>query len=52
MLVVADAFTTSINGFCVIGISLVSVSGTDSLESAVTVFDKLPPKSISPWVTV
>ena len=39
-------------GDWVIGISLVSVSGADSVESAVTVLVKLPPASISDWVTV
>ena len=39
-------------GDWVIGISLVSVSGVDSVESAVTVLVKLPPASISDWVTV
>ena len=39
-------------GDWVIGISLVSVSGADSVESAVTMLVNLTPASISDWVTV
>ncbi len=52
MLVVVDDLTTLIRAFWLTGMSLVSVSGADSAESAVTRLCRLPPASISAWVTV
>src|SRR5947208_628150 len=39
-------------GDCVTGMLRVLVAGADSAESAVTVFERLPPASTSGWLTV
>ena len=50
--VVVEVLSTANDGDCVIGMFTVSVSGADSAESTVTVFDRFPPPSISACVTV
>ena len=50
--VVVELFTTLIAGACEIGMFSVSSSGPVWFESTMTVFDRLPPASISAWVTV
>ena len=49
---VVDDFTTLIDGDCATGMFSVLVAGADSTESAVTVFERLPPASTSACVTV
>ncbi len=49
---VVDDFTTWMDGLCPIGMFNVLVAGADSTESAVTVFERFPPASISACVTV
>ena len=52
MVLVVEVLATASAGLWVIGMLTVSVSGADSAESTVTVFDRFPPASISAWVTV
>ncbi len=52
MSVVVEDFSTFSPGFCWMGISSVSVAGSVSVESAVTVLGSLTPASISSVVTV
>ena len=50
--VVVDVFATCSAGDWATGMFSVLVAGADSAESAVTVFDRLPPASTSACVTV